>query len=93
LVCALCGEALGVDEEESGVVRLYKWNLRLRHGDDASWQTLPVQKIICAKLLALIEGQATYQFLIYSGKIEEAQKALMVGFTPYSIHDTKNIEG
>ncbi len=81
LVCTSCGEPLGVDEDQSGGVRLYKWNLRLRHGTDAAWQTLPVQKIICAKLLALIDGQATYKFLMYGGKIDEAQEALMVSYT------------
>ena len=78
LVCKSCGGPLGVDEEGGRCARLYKWNLCLRHGKNAAWQTLPVQRIICAKLLALIEGQATYKFLVYSGEIEDAQAALTV---------------
>ncbi len=85
LMCESCGEPLGADERESGGVRLYKWNIRLRHGKDMAWQALPVQRIISAKLLGLIESQATYKFLIYSGRIEEAKEALMVSYFIYLI--------
>ena len=84
LVCKSCGQQLGIDEANSGGVRFYKWNLCLRNGKTALWQTLPVQKIICAKLLSLIESQATYKFLVYSGKVEDAQEALMVRHTSNS---------
>ena len=78
VICESCEEPLGIDEAESGGVRLYKWNLCLRIGKDAVWQTLQVQTIVCAQLLALIEGQATSKFLVYSGRVEDAREALMV---------------
>ena len=78
LACESCNERLGINDANSGGARLYKWNLSLRTGKDAVWQTLPVQEIVCAKLLALIDGQAIYKFLTYSGNIEDAPEALMV---------------
>ena len=77
-MCESCGAPLGVDEEENGVVRLYKWNICLRDAKDTPWEALPVQRIISARLLGLIESQATYKFLIFSGMIEDAKEALMV---------------
>ena len=37
-----------------------------------------MQEIVSAQLLALIEEQATYKFMIYSGDIEKVKEALFV---------------
>ena len=78
IFCASCGGPLGSEKEESGCVRLYKWNLRLRRANNTAWQTLQMQTIVCAQLLELIETQATYKVLVYSGVVEDAKKALLV---------------
>lgn len=44
------------------------------------WETYSVQEIVSAQLLALIEEQATYKFLAYSGDLETSKDALLVSF-------------
>ena len=46
--------------------------------DDPTWEEYSVQEIVSAQLLALIEEQATYKFVVYSGNVEEVQEALLV---------------
>jgi len=49
------------------------------------WETYSVEEIISAQMLALIEDQATYKFLTYSGNIENAKDALLVGHCFWSM--------
>lgn len=44
------------------------------------WETYSVQEIVSAQLLALIEEQATYKLLAYSGDLETSKDALLVSF-------------
>ena len=80
LNCVSCCEIVGVeDEKESSSVRLFKWSLALQRSKELDWETCSVQEVLSAQLLALIEDQAAYRFLAYSGDVNDAKTALMVG--------------
>lgn len=54
------------------------------------WETYSVQEIVSAQLLALIEEQATYKFMAYSGDLETSEDALLVSFVfrvPWELTD------
>lgn len=91
------------DKGVVGSVRLFKWALALQNSDkrlskfvsafkrsgDGGWKTFSIQRIISAQLLALIEEQAVYKFMCYSGDIEDAKDALLVSlFYILSLHHT-----
>ncbi len=62
----------------NGVIRLFKWNIRLRRGKHSAWESPPLQKFICAQLLSLVGSQATHKFLAYSRAPEDVKEALQV---------------
>ena len=93
LVCTECKQPVGIEDKGVvGSVRLFKWALALQSSDkrlskfvsafkrsgDGAWKTNSIQRIVGAQLLALIEEQAVYKFLCYSGDIEDAKDALLV---------------
>ena len=77
--CDSCGETIGVkDEKESYSLRFYKWSVALQRSRGLDWETCSVQEIVSAQLLALIEDQAVYKFLTYTGDAEKSETGLMV---------------
>ena len=77
--CDSCGETIGVkDENENYSLRFYKWSVALQRSRGLDWETCSVQEIVSAQLLALIEDQAVYKFLAYTGDAEKSKTALMV---------------
>ena len=78
LACSSCRELVGQEEKKAGTFRLYKWSLAVQRTEGNIWETYSVQEILSAQLLALIEDQAMYKFLAFSGAIENAQEALLV---------------
>ena len=79
LKCNLCGEAVGVkDKKEINSLQLFKWSIALQRSKELNWETCSVQEVVSAKLLALIEDQAVYKFLAYTGDLKDSQTALMV---------------
>ena len=79
LKCISCHEILGVrNTQERYSVRLFKWSVTLRRSRGLDWETCSVQEIVSAQLLALIEDQAAYRFLAYTGDAEDSNTALMV---------------
>ena len=45
---------------------------------ETAWEEHQVQNFICSRFLALIESQAVYKYIAYSGNIEENGDALLV---------------
>ena len=43
-----------------------------------AWEAYEVQEFLCLRLLALIESQAVYKFLVYSGILEMPENASLV---------------
>lgn len=43
-----------------------------------AWEAYEIQAFICLRLLALIESQAVYKFLVYSGILGVSEKATLV---------------
>lgn len=93
LACTECKQPVGVeDKAAAGSVRLFKWSVAIQNQDkrfskfmssfqrnrDYGWTVFSIQRIMAAQLLALIDEQAVYRFLLYSGDMEEAKDALMV---------------
>ena len=78
LKCSNCQRFVGVKDPNDGTFRLFKWNIKVQLSDDPTWEEYSVQEIVSAQLLALIEEQATYRFVVYSGNVEEVQEALLV---------------
>lgn len=79
LNCISCRETVGVgDEKERHSLGLFKWSVALQRSRDLDWETCSVQEIVSAQLLALIEDQAAYRFLAYSGDSEDSKTALLV---------------
>ena len=76
---------MGIQDETNGAVRLFKSSLRLQARRDAPWEVYPVQKFICAQLLALIRSQATHKFLACSEDISDAREALLVRIRSYGM--------
>ena len=86
LKCVSCSEILGSkDEKESSSVRLFKWSVALQRSRDLGWETCSVQEIVSAQLLALIEEQAVYKFLAYSGDADDSKTALFVSQSSTSL--------
>jgi len=81
ITCVSCNGPVGAEEKRAGTLRLFKWNLALQRAQDCIWETLSVQEIVSAQLIALIEYQATTKFLTYSGNIEDAEDALLVSIS------------
>ncbi len=80
MVCSSCGDLVGEHEKRNGTLRLYKWSLAVQRSYGNIWETYSVQEIMSAQMLALVEDQATYKFLTYSGNIEDAKDALLVRY-------------
>lgn len=78
MICSSCGDPIGAREKREGAFRLYKWSVAVQRAHGNIWETYSVQEIISTQLLAVIGDQATYKFLAYSGKIEDAKDALLV---------------
>lgn len=66
------------EEGKGSSLRLFKWSLALQRSRELDWETCSVQEIVGAQLLAVIEEQATYQFLAYTAGADKSQTALMV---------------
>lgn len=66
------------DENEINSLQLFKWSVALQRSRELDWETCSVQEVVSAKLLALIEDQAVYKFLAYTGDIKDSKTALMV---------------
>lgn len=81
LECMTCSEAMGIEESGLESVKLFKWSACIRDAEDRDWEALPVQNILCAQLLAMIESRAIYKFLAYSGDVEDAEQAILVSIT------------
>ena len=43
-----------------------------------AWEAYEVQEFICLRLLALIESQAVYKFLVYSGILGVSENVILV---------------
>ena len=43
-----------------------------------AWEAHEVQEFLCLRLLALIESQAVYKFVLYSGILEMSEDATLV---------------
>ena len=87
LNCFSCGVAVGVkDKKEINSVQLFKWSVALQRSRELDWETCSAQEVVSAMLLALIEDQAVYKFLAFTGDLEDSKTALMVSkslaFTP-----------
>lgn len=76
--CTSCSTLVGTIS--NGVIRFFKWSIRLRREKHSAWELYPLQKFLCAQLLSLIASQATRKFLVYSGAIQDAEEALLVSF-------------
>ena len=62
----------------SSALRVYKWSITLQHTNEAAWISYPAQIFISAQLLSLINSQAVYKFLAYSGHTDRAKYAMLV---------------
>lgn len=71
-----------MEEKKGQNFRLFKWSLAVQRSHDSLWETYSVQEIVSAQLLAMIEDQATFKFLAYSGNLEESKDALLVSKLP-----------
>ncbi len=79
LNCTSCHEIVGVkDKKERHSLRLFKWGVALQRSRELDWETCSVQEIVSAQLLALIDEQAAYKFLVYNGDAEDSKTAMMV---------------
>ena len=79
LSCILCRQIVGIrDERETSSLRLFKWSVALQRSKAMDWETCSVQEIVSAQLLALIDEQSVYKFLVYNGDIGDPKTALMV---------------
>ena len=63
---------------ERDFLRLFKWGIALQRSRVLDWETCSVQEIVSAQLLALVEDQAAYKFLAYTGDVQDSKTALMV---------------
>ncbi len=58
----------------------------------ANWETYSVQEIVSTQLLALIEEQAVYKFIVCSENIEDLKEALFVSNWIYDIKYTMDVD-
>lgn len=79
LNCISCGEIVGIrGKKERDSLRLFKWGIALQRSRELDWETCSVQEIVSAQLLVLIEDQAAYKFLAYTGNARDSKTALML---------------
>ena len=67
-----------MEQKRTGTLQLFKWALTVQRSHDSTWETYSVEEIVSAQLISMIEDQAISKFLVYSGKIEDAEVALLV---------------
>ena len=58
--------------------RLFKWAVCFQDGERVHPVKLPLQAVLRAQLLALIEENALRKFLVYSRDVESTEEALLV---------------
>ena len=76
--CVSCHKSLGIRDDISGALRIYKWSVILQYTQDAAWESYPARFFISAQLLSLIDSQAVYKFLAYSGDLDRSKDATLV---------------
>lgn len=69
---------MGIEDKRDDSIRLYKWSIAVQRTRDADWETYSAQEVVSRQLLALIEEQAVYKFVLYSENISDAREALFV---------------
>lgn len=76
--CSLCFADLGSVGSNLGEIKLFKGSLSFCRDGKSTWQAQPVQKFICAQLLAVTRSQVATKFIVYNGNLEETKEALLV---------------
>ncbi|KAF7717248.1 Uncharacterized protein PECH_007525 [Penicillium ucsense] len=73
LQCAKCNAIVGIEDPPARGWRLLKTNLSLNANpecspeDETAWQSHPVQQIVAAQLLELIERESARRFVVHCG--------------------------
>lgn len=80
--CASCKVSVGTTGGTRGCIQLDKWSLCIRNNGETTWEEHQTQNFVCSRLLALIESQAIYKYIAYSGNIAETGDALLVSAVP-----------
>ncbi|KAL9127806.1 MAG: hypothetical protein Q9217_003390 [Psora testacea] len=72
-----------METRKTGYFQIFKWNVALQTLGQAGWKTFPLQKVISAQLLAMIEDQAVHKFIVHTGDLDNVKEALLLWvFTP-----------
>lgn len=82
LLCRQCGVMLGVEDNEvaNDGWRIYKANISVCPGsrntvngspDEETWETYPVETIVAAQLLELIEREGLRRFVVHHSDSDE----------------------
>ena len=77
LQCSSCNIRLG-KLTSTDHFELFKWAVALRSIEKLPWQALPLQIVVSAQLLTLIEDQAVRRFFVRSDELGKKSPALMV---------------
>ena len=60
-------------------MKLFKWAVAVKSPEMKTWESLGLQKLFAAQLLAIIEETAVRRFIIHSGNGHYSKDALLVG--------------
>lgn len=60
-------------------MKLFKWAVAVRPAETEAWESLELQKVFAAQLLATIEETAVRRFIVHSGDGHYSKDALLVG--------------
>ena len=83
LRCSSCAIRVG-NVTRTHHFELYKWSVALRSNENLPWRELPLQTVISARLLALIEDQAVRRFFVYNDEPGKKGPALIVSQIDHS---------
>ncbi|KAL5688518.1 hypothetical protein EMGR_000746 [Emarellia grisea] len=68
LNCANCNASIGIEDAVAQGWRLFKTSLSASIHDPTTWETHPIETIVAAQLLELIERQSARRFVIHCGR-------------------------
>lgn len=76
--CESCQSTLGSYDEHSRSVRLDMWSTIINSDGKSGWIEHSIQKLLCARMLELIDSQAVYRFLAYDNSLERSINSILV---------------
>jgi hypothetical protein len=78
--CSACSRVVGSKEDDSQLIRLYKWDICVQRGGNMAWESYEAQNFLCARLRASIANEGTRKFIVYSAELEASTRTLLVGY-------------